>query len=204
MSPKLSPAAAQRSLMIGSHRESAGQASGGCEIRTREGLHPTRFPTMRTSVHRGPPPSVTSPNTTGTVAGEWPRTGVNETETETRGWRRLTAAVQLGADGPSDGVQSPRPVATSSEAGDNWPSGMQPLRPGNGRNRRADGVQRFHPNSTGNRPRNPPPPPRARRRTRPGAGGGGRQTGEFSPRWVLTGSWRPPSGPDSIWLSPRC
>ncbi len=33
----------------------AGQCGGGCEIRTREGLPPTRFPTMLTGVHRWPP-----------------------------------------------------------------------------------------------------------------------------------------------------
>src|SRR5262249_14315302 len=36
----------------------AGQHGGGCEIRTREGLPRTRFPTMLASVHRRPPPSV--------------------------------------------------------------------------------------------------------------------------------------------------
>jgi hypothetical protein len=35
-----------------------GQRGGGCEVRTREGLPPTRFPTMLASVHRRPPPSV--------------------------------------------------------------------------------------------------------------------------------------------------
>jgi hypothetical protein len=62
------------------------RGGGGCEIRTREGLPPTRFPTMLTTVHRGPPPSVTCPNTTGAVSGERRRTEVNETETETGGW----------------------------------------------------------------------------------------------------------------------
>src|SRR6266496_1520965 len=66
----------------------ADQRGGGCEIRTREGLPPTRFPTMLTSVHRRPPPSVTCPNMTGTVAGERRRTGVNETRTESSGLRR--------------------------------------------------------------------------------------------------------------------
>ena len=56
---------------------------------------------------------------------------------------RLAAAAQPGADGQSDGVQSPHPVATGSEAVDNWPDGVQPLHPepGTGCNRRADGVQ---------------------------------------------------------------
>src|SRR5215831_3891446 len=38
---------------------SAGQRGGGCEIRTREGLPPTRFPSVRLSVHARPGPSVT-------------------------------------------------------------------------------------------------------------------------------------------------
>src|SRR5215472_4912876 len=37
----------------------AGQRGGGCEIRTREGLPPTRFPSVRPSVHGRPGPSVT-------------------------------------------------------------------------------------------------------------------------------------------------
>src|SRR5262249_34265360 len=36
-----------------------GQRGGGWEIRTPEGLPPTRFPTMLTRVHRCPPPSAT-------------------------------------------------------------------------------------------------------------------------------------------------
>ena len=36
----------------------AGQRGGGCEIRTREGLPPTRFPNVRLSVHAMPWPSV--------------------------------------------------------------------------------------------------------------------------------------------------
>ncbi|MGE5287136.1 MAG: tyrosine-type recombinase/integrase [Micromonosporaceae bacterium] len=31
-----------------------GKSGGGCEIRTREGLHPTRFPTLWASVHHCP------------------------------------------------------------------------------------------------------------------------------------------------------
>ena len=50
---------------------------------------PTRFPTMLASVHHSPPPFVTCPNMTGAVAGEQPRTGMNETETETGGWAGL-------------------------------------------------------------------------------------------------------------------
>jgi hypothetical protein len=58
------------------------RGGGGCEIRTREGLPPTRFPTMLTSVHRRPPPSVACVNTIRAIAGEQCRTGMNETKTE--------------------------------------------------------------------------------------------------------------------------
>src|SRR5215469_14263273 len=76
----------------------AGQRGGGCEIRTREGLPPTRFPTMLASVHHSPPPSVTCPNTTWVAAGERLRTGVNETETETEGQAALHGAARLRSD----------------------------------------------------------------------------------------------------------
>ncbi len=42
---------------------------------------------------------------------------------------RLASAAQRGADGPSDGVQSPRPVATRSAAVGNWSGGVQQLHP---------------------------------------------------------------------------
>src|SRR5438876_11996328 len=60
MSPPNEPTRA-RSLILPSVATGvlAGQRGGGCEIRTREGLPPTRFPTMLTGVHRGPPPSAT-------------------------------------------------------------------------------------------------------------------------------------------------
>ena len=48
-----------RWLRLGTPGISPGHSGGGCEIRTREGLPPTRFPTMLTSVHQGSPPSVT-------------------------------------------------------------------------------------------------------------------------------------------------
>ena len=70
-----------------------GQTSGGCEIRTREGLHPTRFPTMLTGVHQWPPLSVTWPDVTGAIAAERRRTAVNETETETRPSARACCGV---------------------------------------------------------------------------------------------------------------
>ena len=100
MSPKLSPPAAQRSMMIDSRRESAGQRGGGCEIRTREGLPPTRFPTMLASVHRRPPPSANCANTIWVNIGERSRTGVNETETETGGQAALCGAARLRSGAP--------------------------------------------------------------------------------------------------------
>jgi hypothetical protein len=48
-----------RPLAIDGPQESAGQAGGGCEIRTREGLPPTRFPSLRTGVRGRPAPSAT-------------------------------------------------------------------------------------------------------------------------------------------------
>jgi hypothetical protein len=56
---------------------------------------------------------------------------------------RLAATAQPGADGPSEGVQSPDPVETDDEAVDNWPAGVQQLHPAPGTrcNGRADGVQ---------------------------------------------------------------
>jgi hypothetical protein len=43
---------------------------GGCEIRTREGLPPTRFPTMLASVHRRPPPYVSWADRDGWVSAD--------------------------------------------------------------------------------------------------------------------------------------
>ena len=57
---------------------------GGCEIRTREGLPPTRFPTLLHGVHRRPPPSANCANTIRVDAGERSRTGMNEPKTEPR------------------------------------------------------------------------------------------------------------------------
>src|SRR5437667_232383 len=96
MSPPNEPTRA-RSLILPSVATGvlAGQRGGGCEIRTREGLPPTRFPTMLARVHRRPPPSATSPNTTRVNIGERSRTGVNETETETGGQAAPYAAARL-------------------------------------------------------------------------------------------------------------
>jgi hypothetical protein len=56
---------------------------------------------------------------------------------------RLAAAGQPGANGQADGVQSPQPVATDSEAVDKSANGVRRLHPepGTGCNRHADGVQ---------------------------------------------------------------
>ena len=80
---------------------------------------------------------------------------------------RLAAAGLLGVADRPDGVQSPPPVATGSEAVDNRPNGVQPLHPGPGTgatsartgcNQRRNGVQRLHPNRGRNHPMNRPPP----------------------------------------------
>src|ERR1022692_2105368 len=67
-----------------SKRVIAGQRGGGCEIRTREGLPPTRFPTLLAAVHQWPRPSVTCEDARRVTADERRRTGVNETRSETR------------------------------------------------------------------------------------------------------------------------
>ena len=67
-----------------------GQHGGGCEIRTREDLHPTRFPTMLASVREWPPTSTASANTCPVAVGERPRTGVNEPKIEPTAGSRLT------------------------------------------------------------------------------------------------------------------
>jgi hypothetical protein len=64
---------AQRSPIV------AGPRGGGCKIRTREGLPPTRFPTMLTGVHLRSPPSVTCPDACGPTPCERCRTSVSET-----------------------------------------------------------------------------------------------------------------------------
>ena len=65
-------------------RIAAGQRGGGCGIRTREGLPPTRFPTLLITIRHGPPPSATWADVFCAVAGEHSRTAVNEAKTETR------------------------------------------------------------------------------------------------------------------------
>src|SRR2546427_12591962 len=63
-------------------RVAAVQRGGGCEIRTREGLPPTRLPTMLTGVHRRSPPSPNCANGIWLDIGEQLRTGMNETKNE--------------------------------------------------------------------------------------------------------------------------
>src|SRR2546427_11981490 len=63
-------------------RVAAVQRGGGCEIRTREGLPPTRLPTMLTGVHRRSPPSPNCANGIWLNIGEQLRTGMNETKNE--------------------------------------------------------------------------------------------------------------------------
>jgi helix-turn-helix protein len=73
---------------------------------------------------------------------------------------RLAAVAQPGADGQTNGVQSPHLVASGGGTVDNRSGGVQPLHPapGTGCNRHADGVQpvpsrvqRLHPNHPRNR-----------------------------------------------------
>jgi hypothetical protein len=59
-------------------------------FRTREGLPPTRFPTMLAGVHQGSPLSVTWADRNGWVSADTPRTQTNETTFETS--RNLQAA----------------------------------------------------------------------------------------------------------------
>jgi hypothetical protein len=67
-----------------SGRIAAGQYGGGCEIRTREGLPPTRFPTRSAAIRRVPLPSVSCADSFWAAVGERLRTGVNETRSEPR------------------------------------------------------------------------------------------------------------------------
>ena len=62
----------------------AGQPGGGWEIRTPEGLHPTRFPSLWTGVRGRSASSVTSATWPSPALCERTWTRVNETRTETR------------------------------------------------------------------------------------------------------------------------
>jgi hypothetical protein len=114
---------------------------------------------------------------------------------------RLAAAAQPGADGRSDGVQSPHPVATGSEAVDNRPNGVQQLHPeqGTGCNQRAGGVQlaqsrgaAFAPEPYREPSREPAAPAREALHAAGAAGGG--PIDEFfaalGPGWQLTAAQR--------------
>ena len=61
----------------------AGQRGGGCEIRTREGLPPTRFPSLRFGVRVRPGPSVTCGWMLMMGTGGRLQTQANETTNET-------------------------------------------------------------------------------------------------------------------------
>ena len=115
---------------------------------------------------------------------------------------RLAAAAQPGADGQANGVHSPPPVATSGEAVDNWPDGVQQLHPEprTGCNRRADGVQlaRLRGAAVAPEPyKEPSREPAAPAREAPSAAGamdGGGPVGGFfavlGADWRLTGAQR--------------
>jgi Helix-turn-helix domain len=117
---------------------------------------------------------------------------------------RVAAVAGPGADSRSGGVQSPHPVATGSEAVDNWPDGVQQLHPGPGTgcNQRADGVQPVQSRGAVVAPepyREPseepaaPAPAREALHAAEAVGGGGR-IGEFftalGPDWRLTAAQR--------------
>jgi hypothetical protein len=113
---------------------------------------------------------------------------------------RLAAAAQPGADGPSDGLQSPHPAASGSEAVDNWPGGGAAVAP-----RAGNGVQparrRVQPTQERGAAVAPEPSkePAAQAPVRQGspaagAGGGGGLVGEFFAAldcdWRLTAAQR--------------
>jgi hypothetical protein len=118
---------------------------------------------------------------------------------------RLAPATQPAVGGQTDGVQSPHPVATDSEAVDNWPNGVQQLHPepGTGCNRRADGVQPVQSRGAAVAPEpskepciEPSAAPARARKARPGGdrGFGGGPVGEFfdglGDAWPLTAAQR--------------
>src|SRR5215470_6118543 len=77
----------------------ADQRGGGCEIRTREGLPPTRFPSMRLCVRDGPGPSVTWDD-----RGRWASVDAREFRR-----MRLRMRLQPKADGLCTGLWLPPP-----------------------------------------------------------------------------------------------
>ena len=109
---------------------------------------------------------------------------------------RLARAAQLGADGPSDGVQSPHPGATRREAVDNWPGGVEQVHPapGTGCNRHADGVQPAQLRGAAVAPEpskepciEPSAPRRAGTRRPPSTGKAAGGSVSSSPRWAPIG-----------------
>ena len=84
----------------------AGQRGGGCEIRTREGLHPTRFPTLLAGVHQCPLRFAASADVCRVATGERLRTGVNEPRTEPMPAPRRLAGQPVARQG----VPHPVPV----------------------------------------------------------------------------------------------
>jgi Helix-turn-helix domain len=121
---------------------------------------------------------------------------------------RLAAAAPQGADGQSDGVQSPHPESGNGEAVDNRPDGVQPLHPepGPGCNQRSDGVQPAQPRGAGTAPepsREPSTEPSAASvyagqvPATAGMPGGDQSVGEFSPDWAAAGRSLRTSGPGS-------
>jgi hypothetical protein len=90
----------------------AGQRGGGCEIRTSEGLPPTRFPTLLASVHQCPPPFMASADRFRVACGELPWTGANEPGTEPSG---RSAGRPWSADHPETGsMRSSCRISSSS------------------------------------------------------------------------------------------
>ncbi len=116
---------------------------------------------------------------------------------------RLTSAAPPGADGQSDGVQSPHPGCGDDEAVDNRRSGVQRLHPepGTGCSQRVGGVQQAHERGAAVAPepsREPSMEPsaasaHARQVTATaGTAGGGEAVGEFFA--VLDDGWRLTAG----------
>src|SRR5437667_4715161 len=116
MSPPNEPTRA-RSLILPSVATGvlAGQRGGGCEIRTREGLPPTRFPSVR--------PRPLGESSAGKLTGP----------AETRGsGADLSVRVDRLAADPSHGVISPTPPGPEGSKGTRALSGVRgvPSRPG--------------------------------------------------------------------------
>jgi Helix-turn-helix domain len=112
---------------------------------------------------------------------------------------RLAAAAPHGADGQSDGVQSPHPDTGTSEAVDNRPDGVQQVHPepGTGCNHRSGGVQLAQERGAAvapepsREPSTEPSAASAHARQVPataGTAGGGQAAGEFFA--VLDDGWK--------------